>query len=229
MGKAVKMVGSNGFDRDAVADLLAASTPPAGMAAAPVAPARGPMQMRDNWVVEAGGTRRLDGAHWRDMCQLEVMVAQAAQRHAARGGDEAFVPPFTPGQIAVARSYRDLVEWREGSAMKCSSLEAGRGSGGDRSGLFIDTFIGHGEWLGQLRQRIGADIILTVRRNMDRGNARRAISARIAVDAVVLQGLDLSAILTRHGWAADGKNRKALRLGICDALDRMQGYRDSGA
>lgn len=227
------MGNAKGFDRrqqalaslaasdEQVAKMIADATPP--LAAAPAAPARGPMAEVDNWVMMAGGTRRLDGRHMRDLCQLEVMCVQAWQRHQARGIEAEFVPPFTPGQIAVGRAYRDLVEWREGSALKCASLEAGRAGGGG-SGLFIDAFIQQGDWLQTLRNRIGETVvILSVRRHMDRGNARRPIMARAAVDGLLLQGLDLSAILANHRWQLNGKNRKALRLGVADALDRMQG------
>ncbi|GHC12610.1 hypothetical protein GCM10007291_07350 [Gemmobacter nanjingensis] len=194
---------------------------------APMAAARDPMQLVENWIVERGGTRRRDGSHWRDMCQLEVMVAQAAQRHLDKGLDPAaFVAPFTPGQIAVARDYRALVEWRNGSAMKCASLEAGRGSG--QGGLFIDTFIGQGDWLADLRHRVGDVVILDIRRQMDRGNARRKVTALAALDAVVIEGLDLSAVLARYRWAVKGQTRATLRAGLRAALDRMQGYREKG-
>lgn len=219
-----------------LARVLALSVPPEAMQAAPVAPARGPMRLEDNWIVGLGGARRRDGAHWRDVCPLEAMVVQAARRHASRGTDAPFVPPFTPGQIAIAAYYRTLVEWREGSAMKCASLEAGR-SGGGSGGLFIDTYIERGATLARLQDRIGAVVVMDVRRHMDRGNARRPISARQAVDSVVLAGKDLTAVLAAHGWAtkaeggwaAQGKHRKELRKGIAAALDRMQGYFDEGA
>lgn len=207
-----------------VAQVLAGAVPPVD--SAPVAPARGPMAALDCWSLLPGGTRRLDGRSMRDMCQLEVMVVQARQRHAARGLEGEFVPPFTASQIAVGRAYRDLVEWREGSGLKCASLEAGRSGGG--SGLFIDTYISEGYWLSELHARIGAVVIMDVRRNMDRGNGRRQITARAAVDGLLVSGLDLSAILANHRWQVDGKNRKALRIGVAAALDRMAGLAQSG-
>lgn len=213
-----------------VGAIIAGATPPAGMAAAPVAPARGAVLVRENWVVGVGGTRRLDGVHLRDMIQPEIIVAQALQRHRARqeamGTDAPFVPPFTPGQIAVARAYRDLVEWRAGSGMKCISVETGQGGGGAGAGLFIDSFIEQGQWLDQLRTRVGDVVILDVRRHMDRGNARRPIRAMAAVDSLLIDGLDLSAILKNHRWQVNGRHRTALRIGISEALDRMQGYRE---
>lgn len=215
-----------------VAGIIADATPPDGTGAA-VAPARGPVLLQESWIVGRGGTRRLDGAHLRDMIQPEIMVAHALQRHHARqgaaGAQAPFVPPFTPGQIAVARAYRDLVEWRAGSGMKCVSVETGQGGGGAGSGLFIDSYIQQGVWLDRLRALMGDAVIMDVRRHMDRGNARRPIRARSAVDALLLDGQDLSAILRAHRWQVDGKNRRALRIGICEALDRMQGYPEGSA
>ena len=180
------------------------------------------MRVQADFVVATGGTRRRDGGHWVDMCQLEVMVARAAVRHG--GQDVAFVPPFTPGQIAVARDYRALSEQREGSALRCASLEAGRGGGG--SGLFIDAFIQQGLWLAELHRRIGTGVAMDVRRHMDRGNVARTIPVREALDLVVLSDRSVSAVLTRFGWITAFKHRKVLRAQLVGALDRMQGYRD---
>jgi hypothetical protein len=228
-----------GFNREAglkrmadegksVASMLDRAVPLPGMGAAPVAPARvfGPMRVEQSWDVMPGGTRRRAGTHGVEMCQLEVMVAHAARRHAERTPDAPFVPPFTSSQIAVARDYRALVEWRDGSALRCSSLEAGRSTGAGGSGLFIDSFIQQGRWLAELQARIGNGVAMDVRRHMDRDNARRPISVRALVDMVVVAGQDLTQVLQRFGWAAKGEARKALRLSLVGALDRMQGYRE---
>lgn len=206
--------------------MLDTATPPPGMRAAPVAPARGPQQMVPSFTVTAGGMRRIEGAHWRGLSPLAAAVAQARMRHEARNPDAPFVPPFNPGQIAVAEDYAALVEWREGSAMKCSSLEAGR-EGGGGSGLYIDTFLDRGRWLAELHRRIGDGVAMSVRRHMDRGNGRSTITVRAALDMLVLGGQDLSVILRRFGWAEKGSHRRDLRDAICEALDRMQGYHDT--
>lgn len=209
-----------------VAAMLDRAAPHPSMGPVPVAPARGPVRIETAWEVMPGGTRRRTGTRGVEMCQLEVMVAQAAQRHAARDPDAHFEPPFTSTQIAVARDYRTLVEWREGSALRCASLEAGRNTGSSGGGLYIDAFIQQGRWLAELQARIGDGVAFDIRRHMDRGNTRRRITVRAAVDMVVVGGQDLSAVLVRFGWQADGKNRKALRTQLVGALDRMQGYRD---
>jgi hypothetical protein len=198
------------------------AVPPAAMASAPIAPARGTMQLVTNYEATPGGIRRTSGAHWRAACVLEAMNARAAHRAEARG--VAVLLPFGPGQIAMAGIYRGLVEWRDGAGVKCSSLEAGRGGGG--SGLFIDAFIDQGAALSRLHDLIGTGVALRPWGAMDRDNARRAVTARALVDWVVCEGLDLTAVLRRAGWAANGINRKAVRVALCAALDRMQGYRD---
>lgn len=210
-------------ERDRCAAVLMRATPPEPMGAAPVAPARGVMQLVPNYEVTRGGIRREAGAHWQSACALAAMNAQAVARAERRGIDP--VLPFTQGQINVAAEYRALVEWREGSAMKCASLEAGR-SGGGGAGLFIDSFMDKGRALAELQGRIGNGAALSPRYAMDRGNGRKLVSVRAVVDLVVISGADLTAVLRRYGWQANGVNRKALRSHLCAALDRMQGYRD---
>lgn len=205
--------------------MLAEALPPPGMRAAPVAPARGPQQLVPNFSVTGGGMRRVEGAHWQGLSPLAAAVAQARLRHEARCPDAAFVPPYGPGQIAVAEDYAALVEWRAGSALRCASLEGGR-SGGGGAGLYIDSFIDQGKWLSELHRRIGDGVAMSPRRHMDRGNGRRAITVRVAVDLLCLQGVAVKAILRRFGWTADMKDQRALRSAICGALDRMQGYAD---
>jgi hypothetical protein len=157
------------------------AAPPVEMRAAPVAPARGPQQLVPNFTVTGGGMRRVEGAHWQGLSPLAAAVAQARLRHEARNPDAVFVPPFDPGQVAVAEDYAALVEWRGGSALKCANLEAGR-SGGGGSGLYIDSFVDQGRWLAELHRRIGDGVAMSPRRHMDRGNGRRAITVRVAVD-----------------------------------------------
>jgi hypothetical protein len=209
--------------------MLQRAVPHPGMGAAPVAPARGPMRIETAWDVVPGGTRRQAGTHGVEMCRLEIMVVQAARRHTERKPDSPFIAPFAQGQIAVGRAYRDLVEWREGSALRIASLEAGRNTGSSGGGLFIDSFIQQGYWLAELHRRIGDGVAMDVRRNMDRGNTRRPITVRALVDMVVVGGMDLSKVLERFGWQANGQNRKVLRTQLVGALDRMQGYADGPA
>lgn len=217
-------VKSNGIAGEAarLAKLKAASTPPDAMLAAPMAPARGPMQIIDDFTVTAGGIRTSKGRHWRQMCQLEVICAKAAQRHAARKLSVEYVAPFTARQIATGRDYAGLAEWRDGSAMKCATPLLGR-TGGGQGGLFIDTFIDQGRALASYRTAIGSGMALDMRRHMDRGNGRRALSVLALVDEVLIAGRDLSAVLRAYGWSEKGVNRAALVAALAGALDRMYG------
>ncbi|UXO94040.1 hypothetical protein Pan4_53 [Pseudanabaena phage Pan4] len=229
---------SNGFDvpegigrlakqeRDA-GSIKAKAAPPVEMGAAAAAPARGTMVLQPNFVVMPGGTRKRDGAHWRNAGPLSVMVEQARQRHEAKGReDEDFTAPFSPSQIAVSEDYRALVERIEAGLCKGSSLEAGRsGSGG--SGLAIDTYIQEARWLAELRCRIGQGVTMQVRRHLDRDNARRAIPVRVLVDMVLVQGKTLSDVLRAYGWAKKTDHLRIVRGELCAALDRMCGYRDA--
>lgn len=208
-----------------VAAMLDRATPPEAMQAAPVAPARGPMRLVENVELLPGGLQRRRGAHWVGMDALSVMCRRAFEGHQARGGSaDEFVAPFTPGQIAVALDYQALVEWRDGSPMKCAALEAGRAGGGG-SGLFIDSYIEQGRWLAELRRRIGAGQAMAVRRIRPSARGSRAsIMDRALVDAVCLGGATLSDVLRSYGWAVDGKHRECLLKALVAALDRMQGY-----
>jgi hypothetical protein len=200
------------------------ATPPAAMQAAPIAPARGPQQLVPSFTVIGGGMRRIDGAHWRALSPLATAVAQARLRHETRTPDSPFVPPYSPAQVAMAELYAALVEWRDGSAVKCASLEPGREGGG--SGHFIDSFMDRGRQLAELQVRIGDGVAMDVRRHMDRGNSRSRITVRAAVDMACLAGVDLTNVLRRFGWSEKGEHRRQLHDAIRGALDRMQGYRD---
>lgn len=226
-----------------LAAMLHAALPPVEMRAAPVAPARGTMRLVENWTVQPGGTRRRDGGHWITPSALDVENVQArkkrgvaaverAEERAERRGQDLTedgreaalrqVDLFTPSQIAMAARYRALVEWRDGSAVKCASLEAGRGGASGRG--YMDQFLDAGAELARIVAAIGADVCLSPRRHMDRNNARGPLTVRQAVDGVVLKGMTISALLKRHGWDANVKTRRAVRDAIRGALDRAQGY-----
>lgn len=221
------------------------ATPPLEMRAAPIAPARGVMQLVQNFDLQPGGTRRHAGAHWVEPSALEIAnsrergkaglaaVEDAQSRAARRDGhllteDEREaalrkVDLFTPAQVATATRYRDLVEWRTGSAIKCARLEGGSCGGG--SGEFIDAYITYGNELAAMVAAIGTDVALSPRRHMDRDNARAVLTVRAAVDGVVLRGWTISRVIAKAGWAAKGTTRLTVRNAIRGALDRMQGYR----
>lgn len=155
---------------------------------------------------------------------FDAMMKDARDR-AARRNNDAFTPPFTPGQIAMARHYRALVERHDTGGMKCSSLEAQRGDGS--GGAFMDAFMDEGREIARIRARIGNGQAMALRRirPSSRGS-RMAISDRTLVDMVCLEGLTLTEVLAHHGWAKSAKVLNCIREALCAALNRMQGYRD---
>lgn len=229
-----------------LADMRAAATPPVEMRAAPVAPARGVMQLVADFDIQPGGTRRYAGAHWIEPMRLDVENSAARKKGGALALDQAEdralrkegmplseaereqvlrkVDLFTPSQVAMAARYRNLVEWLAGSGIKCSKLERGSG-GSNATDSFHETYHDYSEELVRIHAAIGADVVLSPRRNLDRDNARRALTVREAVDAVVLKGWTLSKVITKAGWAAKGTVRRDVRDAIRGALDRMQGYK----
>ncbi|RRH70020.1 hypothetical protein [Falsigemmobacter faecalis] len=198
-----------GAEADRLRQILDQATPPEGMQAAPVAPARGIMQRVDDPA----------GPYWRGADQLSVMCRQARARHK---GDAAFVAPFTPGQIAMGRHYQALVERHDSAGMKCASLEGRGGGGSGGGGGFIEAVLRDRDEIRALYERIGSGIALQVRRATDAG--RRPITVRRLVDAVCLEEQDITAVLRAHGWGKDSALRQTLRKVLADALDRMQGY-----
>ncbi len=204
----------------------------------PAAPARGPFQVFRPIEIVPGsaGAARDAGyrAHGEDRPRRAIrradvfdrMIEDARRRHDRGGDDDPFVAPFSPAQVAVARTYRDLVERHDAGGMKCASLETGR-AGGGRGGEFIDAFVAEGIWIERLRSRIGNGVALSVRRIRPsrRGIASRGvITDRVLVDRVCLGDRTLSDVLRLHGWAQKGEHREALRGALVASLDRMQGY-----
>lgn len=226
-----------------VAMMLQLATPPAEMRAAPVAPARGVMQLVQDFDLLPGGTRRASGAHWIQPMRLDLDNSAARGKSGSQAVDAAEdrqfrktgaaltdaereatlrkVDVFTPAQIGMAARYRDLVEWRAGSGIKCAKLEAGMGGGGSD---YLDRFMDAGAELRRLEAAIGAEVVLSPRRHLDRGNARGILTLRQAVDAVILRGWSLSRVIERAGWEPKGTVRRTVRDAIRGALDRMQGY-----
>lgn len=160
---------------------------------------------------------------------FDRIEASARRWHARRGLDAPFAPPFSPGQVAVARRYRALVEHQAGGGVRGSLASLDPVGGGDgRGGGFLDAWVAGGQELRGLRKRMLAGaglVVLSPARQRGRDNARRAVMLPQLVDQVCLQDRDLSDVLRAHGWAA-GKtlHLRALRDALRGALDRMQGY-----
>jgi hypothetical protein len=157
---------------------------------------------------------------------FDAMEQDARARHDRLEDDNrVFVPPFTPGQVAMARFYRDLVERYEGKGVKCSSLETTYG--GSDGAAFMDALVSDGEAVRKIRARVGRGVAMKVRRvrPSERGlPGASAITDRSIVDMVCLGGRTVSEVLKAHGWATKGSHRTAIRVALAASLDRMQGY-----
>ncbi|MBT9386970.1 hypothetical protein KM176_24230 [Pseudooceanicola sp. CBS1P-1] len=169
-------------------------------------------------------------------CSHARVVAQARRAHRdaaaqARAAGQAapvfeappFVPPFTTGQVEIARAYAALSERCAASGVRCSSVEAVRGQGaggGDREAAIFRDF----EQLRLWHRRIGPGLAKEVRRIRPGGRKRAAITARHLVDAVCLGGMSLEAVLESCNWAVNQPSREGLRKALCAALERMRGF-----
>lgn len=146
---------------------------------------------------------------------FDVMAAKAASARKPN--------PFSPGQVAMGRYYRDLVEKHANAGVKCSSLESlSQGSGG--GGSFIDAVLRDRQRIGILQARIGDRSALVVRRHRpsSRGS-RSSIMDRRLVDMVCLEDKTISDVLRAHGWAIKGGLVADVQQALADALDRMMG------
>lgn len=191
-----------------VARILGAAQPPAELAAAPAAPARGPVQLVGNWALLPGGTRRRDGSHGQVLDPLSQMCLRAA----GRGTD---APPFTARQIDTARAYIALAERHAAAGVKGASAETRAVARGGGGGDFMAAYLAEGDRLRRIRAAIGSDAVL----RPDRGRAA-PVPALVLVDMVLLHGASLRDVLARHGWAKNCRTSAALRDAIGAAMDR---------
>lgn len=218
-------------ERQRLAAIIAAATPPAecGPDIVP-APARGPCVLVPHIAMVPNGANARGGQKWAaaatgyghrpsirqmDVFDRMVLAARRARRPA----------PLTPGQIAVARRYRDLVERHDAGGIRCSDLDRATGAGTGRD--FMDSYLAEGREIEAIRRRIGGGASLAIRRirpSTRGGPARRAILDRALVDMVCLGDCTLSDVLRAHGWATKGPTRDAVREALSGALDRMIGY-----
>ncbi|RJE87973.1 hypothetical protein D3P04_03365 [Paracoccus onubensis] len=213
-------------ERQRIAKLKGDATPPAECGwLIPSAPGRGgfvtfmPASMQLNakgkWEKQPSGYAGRHAVRAADV--FDQMIA-AAER-AKKGW------PLTPGQIAIGRRYRDLVEWRAAGAIKCSTIDGRVAGSGERD--FMDAYLSAGRELDGMRRRIGTGIAMQVRRirPSQRGKAEAVpIRDSVLIEMVCIQQKHLSDVLKAHYWSTYGGNRKAIREALCAALDRMIGY-----
>lgn len=203
----------------------AGSVPPVCGDDIPCAPARGPVRAVDFMAAYPEG----DDAYVfkpagflgrKTMVRADVFDTMAAQ--AARKGR-----PFglTVSQVAMARTYRALVERHQAGGMRCSSIEAmPSGSGlGDADG-FTERRLAASRRIDLLQARIGPGSAMMVRRIRPSVRGSRAsIPDRALVDRVCLGDEDISAVLRAYGWSVYGDTVQALTAALSAALERMIG------
>lgn len=185
----------------------------------PVAPARGitlpyaPQAVRataNGYEPQHVGFEGRDAARAADV--FDTMVLQARRR----GGND----PLTPAQIDAGRRYGALVERHSSVGLKCVSVEAqDRGSQGSGGGSYMDAVLAEGDAIRRMEAAIGTGYALEVTRN--RGGNRRSITIRALVDMVCIEGLSVTDVLTKNGWAAYGGVRSRAYDALGTALDRM--------
>lgn len=204
----------------------------------PAAPARGAFQVIQFKEVVPGssGTARPAGyrgegeATFRSAIIVadvfDKMIHAEWRSHVKRGGEAIdFVSPFTPGQVSMARDYRDLVAWRNAGGVKCSDLSRPQG-GGTKDPM--DRFRDAGRELAKIEARIGDGVAAQVKRvrpSARGAGARALITDRVLVDMVCLSECTISDVLRHYRWTLKGSHREALRRALAAALDRMQGYK----
>lgn len=198
----------------------------------PAAPARGPVktfqpvEMRpkgsDGWAPQQTGYRGRDALRRADA--FDVMIAQASRRASSR--QNLFVPPFTAGQMSIARDYATLVERLEAGGMRCISLEVQSQARAGGGGEFIDAYVRDSRRLDAMRDAIGDGYAIEAQRASPFRDRRRAFRIRRMVDLVCIRQWTLSHVLGGFGWSRSTRNLDVVREALCAALDRMQGYRD---
>lgn len=218
----------------------------------PVAPARGtmvPFTPRENYITDTGKIavrqtghieeidgvpqRRLKGAKIVDVWdRMEGAAYRAYKARTSKVKKEGkaiaeFVPPFTPGQVYMAREYAVLVERIAASGVSCSSLHAksrsSSGSGGKEEARLYDI-----ETRRLLERRIGTGLAKSKRRPSQSGSTgeKKQVAIRVLdlVRHVAVEDLTLDDVLKKYHWARTGANRAPLKRALAAALDRMIGY-----
>lgn len=211
-----------------IASMISIAQPPESCGHAIVsAIARGPFAVfqpvemvptgKDGWKPEKVGYRGRDAIRAADVFDRMVQEAMRRKRDI----------PVTPGQVAMGRHYRALVERHDAGGVKLSSVEAGRIAGGGGAKDFMDLRLEEARQLASIRRRIGGGAAIAVRRRRpsSRGVGAKTILDRALVDAVCLYDLTLAQVLRASGWSVDGKSLAAVRQALTASLDRMIGYR----
>lgn len=192
-----------------------------------VAPGRGAVrrfQPREVVRTSAGQLRVARSGHNGHDALARADAFDVMQQQSSRRKKEA-PALFTAGQISAGRDYAALYERCASAGVRCSSVEAMGGAGGQ--GSFIDAVIRDSQRLAALDRAIGSAVVLSPRdaqAHADRG--RRMMRASDLVRGVCVEGKTISQMLQSFGWLRSPHIRKKTMVSLCAALDRMQGFRD---
>ncbi|PYE80827.1 hypothetical protein [Pseudoroseicyclus aestuarii] len=196
--------------------------------AAPVAPARGPVRVFETQAFYPKGEDEYElkpaGYKGRKTMQLADAIDIMAHEAARKRGKLV----LTAEQVAIGREYAGLYERYHAGGVRCASLEvSGARSAGGRGGDVTEARLAERDRLLALQRRIGDGVAMPIRRvrPSKRGADRRAISDRQLVDGVFIEGLTVTELLNKHGWAKSSTVTKAAFAGLAAALERMLGQR----
>ena len=170
-------------------------------ARSPIGPARRPVELVD--LVEVRGDGRQERRTPLGYRTARERLPQALS--ALEASDH---------RLAAATRYRHVVE-------AVGAVGGAEWLGGGGSGRLSDGGAVHRTSIAaELRDCRAALSGMALVRSNARG-ARRDISVRALVDAVVLGGSEIKGVLRAHGWSCFGDHVKALTEVLLDALSRM--------
>lgn len=139
--------------------------------------------------------------------------------------------PLTPGQVAIGRRYRDLVEILEGDGCKLSNLHSSGGS--SDGGNWMDHRLELAAELERLQRRVGRGIALKIRRIRpslrairEAGEDPRGLFSDLdIVHRVCVEDWSATDVLRHFRWQLNSRNKKAVAEALSAALMRMIGFR----
>lgn len=177
--------------------------------AIPQAPARGAFRVFEPQALYADGEGGFEARHVGYRGRSAIQRADVFDVMAAKAARHNKPSPLTPGQVAIGRHYRDLVERHACGGLKCSSIEVMRSGGSGRGGDFMDAVLRDRDEIERLRGRIGTGSAMVVRRIRPSNRGSRAsIPDRRLVDMVCIEDRPLSEVLKTHGWSVYGGTSK---------------------
>lgn len=189
------------------------------------APARGFVAVFDDVIFEDQGNGKLKPISAAYEGRVTVRVGDAFDVMTSQAKSKNAALPFTQDQVDMGRIYHGVYESHDSAGIQGSDFNrVGGGSGGD--GSFIDTVMDQGRLLERLERLIGDGSAMVVRRVRPSSRGTRVtITDRELVDMVCIKEKTITDVLVKNGWAVNGDTVKALRLALCDALDRMMGHK----